>query len=199
MKFQGIPNTLRNHQNGVSRPPKTSKMRSQEVPETIEIIKKSKKWNLMKTIVFSMFLRGWDIINQQIFHSKIIKNHACNPNMVCDASNDPKYQKVIQNCLQRGTQKSSKIIKNPSWDLPGSIWVHPWPTWLQKGTQMVPKDLQMTKNNPLETQKWSKKINKIQSSDISQIDLLFLFLSVLSVCKSAGHGSPGGPAAGAKP
>ena len=77
----------------------------------------------MKTLLFDVLLKGWDVINQQIFHSKVIKNHACNPNMICDASNDPTYQKVIQNGLQRGTQKSSKIIKNPSWDLPGSICV----------------------------------------------------------------------------
>ena len=68
----------------------------------------------MKTLLFTILLKGWDIINQQIFHSKILKNHACNPNLFFDASNDPKYQKVIQNGLQRGTQKSSKIIENPS-------------------------------------------------------------------------------------
>ena len=64
---------------------------------------------------------GWDIRNQLIFHSKVIKNHACNPNMFVDASNDIKYEKVIQNGLQRGTQNRRKIIKNPSWDLPDSL------------------------------------------------------------------------------
>ena len=48
----------------------TSKLRSQEVPETIKINKKPKTWNLMKTIVFTVFLRGWDIRNQQIFASE---------------------------------------------------------------------------------------------------------------------------------
>ena len=65
----------------------------------------------MKTMLFTMFLKGWDITNQRIFQSKIIKNHACNPNMICDASNAPKYQKVIQNGLQRGTKNPSKSIK----------------------------------------------------------------------------------------
>ena len=64
----------------------------------------------MKTSIFTVLLKGWHVINQQIFHSKAIKNHACNPNMICDASNDPKYQKVIQNGLQKGTQNSSKMI-----------------------------------------------------------------------------------------
>ena len=78
----------------------------------------------MKTTVFTVFFRGWDIRNQQIFHSKTIKNHACNPNMFLDASNDRKYQKVIQNGLRRDTPNPPKIIKNITWDLPGSLFVH---------------------------------------------------------------------------
>ena len=58
MKFQCMSNAPENHQNGVSRLPKVSKMRSQEVPEVIKITKKSKKWNLMKTSVFTILLRG---------------------------------------------------------------------------------------------------------------------------------------------
>ena len=70
--------------------------------------------------VFTMFLKGWDITNQLIFQSKIIKNHACNPNMLFDTPNHRKYQKVTQKGLQWGTQNPSKIIKNPFWHLPGS-------------------------------------------------------------------------------
>ena len=65
----------------------------------------------MKTIVFSMFLRGWDIRNHQFFQSEIIKNHACNPNMLFDTSNHIKYEKVTEKCPQWDTKKSSKIIK----------------------------------------------------------------------------------------
>ena len=65
----------------------------------------------MKTLLFTILLIGWDIRNQQMFHSKLIKKHACNPNMCFVASNDRTYQKVIQNGLQRGTQNPSKIIK----------------------------------------------------------------------------------------
>ena len=73
----------------------------------------------MKTIVFTMFLKGWDIRNQQVFHSKIIKNHACNPNMLSDTSNHRKYQTVTQNGLQRETRNPSKIIKIHSDTLQG--------------------------------------------------------------------------------
>ena len=51
MKFQCMSNTPKNHQNGVSRPPKVSKMRSQEVPEVIKITQK--KWNPIKTCIFT--------------------------------------------------------------------------------------------------------------------------------------------------
>ena len=55
MKFQCLSNGLRNPQNDAWRPPKTSKLRSQEVPETIKINKKPKTWNLMKTTVFTIY------------------------------------------------------------------------------------------------------------------------------------------------
>ena len=65
----------------------------------------------MKTLLFIILFIGGDIRNQQIFHSQIIKKHACNPNMCFAASNDRTYQKVIQNGIQRGTPNLSKIIK----------------------------------------------------------------------------------------
>ena len=71
----------------------------------------------MKTNVFSMFLRGWDIRNHQFFQSEIIVNHACNPNMLFDTSNHIKYEKVTEKYPQWDTQKSSKIIKNPPWGI----------------------------------------------------------------------------------
>ena len=73
----------------------------------------------MKTIVFTMFLKGWDTRNHQFFQSGIIKNRARNPHMLFDTSNRIKYEKVSQQCPQWGTQKSSKIIKNPPWDTQG--------------------------------------------------------------------------------
>ena len=66
----------------------------------------------MKTIVFSMFLRGWGIRNHQIFHLEIIRNHACNPNLFFDASNARKHQKVTKNVSKWGAQNPWKIIKN---------------------------------------------------------------------------------------
>ena len=146
MKINEISSNLqypKNHQIGAPRPLKVSKMRSKQVPEIIKFMKTSKKWNLMKTSIFTILLRGWDIRNHKIFHLKIIKNHACSPNLFFDASNDRKYQKVIKLVSKWGTQNTWKIIKNPPWDLPGSLCVHLWPTWLQNGAKMVPKDLQM--------------------------------------------------------
>ena len=58
MKFQCISNAPTNHQNDPPKPPKVSKMRSQEVPEVTKITKMLKKWNLMKTHVFTILLKG---------------------------------------------------------------------------------------------------------------------------------------------
>ena len=54
MKFQGISNTPKNHQTGLPRPPEVSKMRSKLVPKIHKFTKKSKKWYLMKTSVFTI-------------------------------------------------------------------------------------------------------------------------------------------------
>ena len=62
----------------------------------------------MKTYVFTILLIGWDIRNQQIFHSKVSKNNVYNPIMLFDASNHRKCQKVIQTGVQRGPQNPSK-------------------------------------------------------------------------------------------
>ena len=53
-------------------------------------------------------LIGWDIRNQQILHSKVSKNNVYNSNMLFDASNHRKYQKVIQTGVQKGPQNPSK-------------------------------------------------------------------------------------------
>ena len=58
MKFQCISNTPKNHKNELPGPPKVIQMRSQEVPEVIKITKIQKKWNLMKTLVFTILLKG---------------------------------------------------------------------------------------------------------------------------------------------
>ena len=79
----------------------------------------------MKTQLFTVLLISWDITNQQMFHSKIVENHVCNPNMFFGVSSDREYKKNTENGVQRGTQNVLKIIENPSWDLPESICVHP--------------------------------------------------------------------------
>ena len=75
-------------------------MRSKQVPEIIKFMKKSKKVKSnknKKTSVFTIQIRGWDIRNQHNFNLKINNNHAGNPNMLFDASNVRKYQKVKSN------------------------------------------------------------------------------------------------------
>ena len=58
VKFQCISNTPENHKNGLPRPPKVIKMRSQEVPKVVKITKILKKWNLMKTSIFTILWKG---------------------------------------------------------------------------------------------------------------------------------------------
>jgi hypothetical protein len=69
----------------------------------------------MKTLLFTILLKGWDIRIHQIFHSKINKKRDCNPNVILDCSNQRKYEKVIQKGLQWETQNPSKITVNPFW------------------------------------------------------------------------------------
>ena len=89
---------------------------STSMPKIIEISKKAKIRNLTKTTVFTMFLRVAGIRNQQFLQSKIIKNRACNPNMLFDTSTHIKYQKVRQKWSQSGILNSSKIDTNLHWD-----------------------------------------------------------------------------------
>ena len=189
MKFQWFSNTLRNPQNDAWRPPKTSKLRSQEVPETIKINKKSKTWNLMKTLLFTILLNGLDIRIHQNFHSKINKKRDCNPNVILDCSNQRKSEKVLQKGLQWETQNPSKITENPFWSRL-SAPLHPmitnilkkWCPQTQNAWKMVPQDLKKSINL------WNK-INEICLNRCMQL-LKFPMISILQifrihlVCKS---------------
>ena len=73
----------------------------------------------MKTIVFTMFLKGLDITNQLMFQSKIIKIHACNPNMLFDTPNHRKYQKVTKIVSNGGPKIHQKSLKIHSGTLQG--------------------------------------------------------------------------------
>ena len=153
MKFQCISNTPENHTNGVPRPSKVTKKRFQEVPEVIQITKMWKKWNLMKTQIFTILLRGWDIRIHENFHSKIIKKRDCNPNVILNCSNQRKYEKVMQKGLQWKTQNPSKITENQFWShLSASL--HPmvtkimkkWCHKTQNAWKLVPQDLEKSTN-----------------------------------------------------
>ena len=90
----------------------------------------------MKTIVFSMFLRGWDIRNHQFFQSEIIKNHACNPNMFFDTSNHIKYEKNHRKMSPMG---HPKIIKNHKKSTLGHSRALLNEPWHQMITKLMPQ------------------------------------------------------------
>ena len=125
-----------------------------------------------------MFLRGWDIRIQQIFHSKIIRNPVCNPSMIFDTSNYRKSQKVTQNGVQWRTPNPPKIIKNQFRHPLGTPWVHMCPTWSPKWCPWTSK---RTQNGPLETQK-TTEFNK--KSNIQQAYLYFQFYNLISTLQT---------------
>ena len=85
----------------------------------------------MKTLLFTILLKGWDIRIHQNFHSKITKKRDCNPNVILDCSNQRKSEKVLQKGLQWETQNPSKIIENPFWSRL-SAPLHPMTTKILK-------------------------------------------------------------------
>ena len=98
----------------------------------------------MKTLLFTVLLLGWDFRNQQMFHSKIIKNHACKPNIFMMLQMTENIQKVIKNPVQRGTQNPSKIMKKstlgPSKVPPCASATHFIAKWYQNGAQGTSND-----------------------------------------------------------
>ena len=85
----------------------------------------------MKTIVFTILLKGWHIRIHENFHSKISKKRDCNPNVILDCSNQRKYEKVIQNGLQWETQNPPQIAENQFWSRL-SAPLHPMITQIMK-------------------------------------------------------------------
>ena len=116
----------------------------------------------MKTIVFTMLLRGRDINIQHVCHSKIIKNHTWNPNILLDTSNHRKYRKVIQMVSNGGRKidlKSIKIQPGTIQDLPECICA---PLDHQNGAKVVSKDFQINPKSLLWGPKLDIQINKIR-------------------------------------
>ena len=65
----------------------------------------------MKTTLFTILLRGWDIRIHENVYSKIIKKRDCNPDVILNCSNQRKSKKMMQKGLQWETQNPSKITK----------------------------------------------------------------------------------------
>ena len=100
-----------------------------------------------------------------------MKNRACNPNMLFDASNQSNCEKVTPKWRQWDTPKSLKINKNQGWDIQGPYWEHPCTQWSPKWCQTVASRSQ---NAP----KWcprSIKINKFECKPAwNQISILLI-------------------------
>ena len=62
----------------------------------------------MKTNVFTILLKGWDIRIHENVHSKIIKKRDCNPNVILNSSNQRKYGKNDAEGSPMGDPKSIK-------------------------------------------------------------------------------------------
>ena len=100
----------------------------------------------MKTIVFTVFLKGRDIRIHKLLHAISIKNNACNPNMFFDTATYRIYRKVTQNRLRRETQYGSKINENLLWDTSGaSTWP---PKTYHNGLQGSPNGPKMAPGDP---------------------------------------------------
>ena len=154
-------------------------MRSKQAPEVIQISKKSETWNLMKTILFTMFVRGRDIRNQPNFQSTIMKNRACNPTMLFDASNHKNYEKVTPKWFQQVTKKTQKIRKNRCWDIPGPYWVHPCTQWSPKWCQTgAPRHQNASKWHPR-----SRNINNFECQSASKQFTILLICECRSGCE----------------
>lgn len=79
----------RTHQMGTPRTSKVTNMRSEQIPEVIQISKKAGKSNLTETCVFEHVFEKWGQQTSAGFAilQQIIKNRACNANPFLDSSN----------------------------------------------------------------------------------------------------------------
>ena len=124
----------------------------------------------MKTTVFTILLRGWDIRIHENFYSKIIKKRDCNPNVILNCSNQRKYEKVMQKGLEwfppyPSHQKSlltwERFGNRPApWSSPlgdRNLMRIPLPSHDPKipdiGSQMLPKTSKMTPKSDPKTRK----------------------------------------------
>ena len=145
----------------------------------------------MKTIVFTVFQRGWNIRIQQIFHSKIINKHACNPNMFFDTSNHRKHRKVSQIGLQWGTQNPSKIKKIHVGTLQGPPECICAPPDHQNGVKIISKDLHMDpKCSPEDPKRTSKSTTS--NNQVYDKRMFFHVYQLISILQTS-FSIPGNP------
>ena len=127
-------------------------MRSQEVPEVIKITKMLKKWNLTKTQIFTILLRGWNIRIHHNYHSKIIKKRDCNPNVILNCSN--------QSDVEGSPIGDAKSIKNHQKSiLVPSEWTLA-PNDHQNNEKVVSQDPECLKNGLPRPRKINKSVKQ---------------------------------------
>ena len=142
MQFQAISNTLKIIKLVSQDPPKYPKWGPNRYLKSSNSWKSQKmKYNENITIYYT-----FDRLGHQKSADFPFKNHeeTClqSKHVFCCfkwqniSKSDPKWSPT-------GDPKSITNHKNPPWDLPGSLWVHLWPTWLQNGAKMMSKDLPM--------------------------------------------------------
>ena len=108
MKFQWFSNTLRNPQNGAWRPPKTSKLRSQEVPETITINKKSKNMKSNENLyIYNVFQRCGHQKSED-FRTKNHQESCLQSKPTCSHLKSHKMRKSYSKVSPMGDPKSIK-------------------------------------------------------------------------------------------
>ena len=148
MKFQCMSNTPKNHQNGVSRPPKVSKMRSQEVPEVIKIMKKSKKVKSHENISIYYTFERLDHQKSQDFPIKINQNSCMQSKQ---AFVHFKSQIIWKSNPKWSPEGDPKSIKNHEKSILGPSRAPLCASLLNLITRMLPKDTHMTENGHLVT------------------------------------------------
>ena len=110
----------------------------------------------MKTQVFTILLRGWDIRIHENFHSEIIKKRDCNPNVILNCSN----QKNMKNDAEGSPMGDPKSIKNHEKSiLVPSEWTLA-PNDHQNGEKVLSQDQECLKNGLPRPRKINKSVKQ---------------------------------------
>ena len=131
-------------------------------------MKKWKKWNHSKTMIFTVVLAHPAIRFQHHFRPWITKNMDLETVFHLDIPNHRKSQKGVQSRSQEDPQMHPKIDKNWHLDLSVSIGCPPGPQDHQNGPQDHQNGVPGTKNGASRSPKWRFLIKKWLISAVNQ-------------------------------